>query len=226
MFQGLPLSPSTNEEPSQDSKFSLDSVRALLNRMRASQTSNYYDSSLLQNPSEIPNRNVAPNEYNHINNGPAIPEDPLTLGSFLGENPVNNGLNSPPQQQQGGGYIPNVPGVAQSWSGGASVSDIFPETFARGWDMALNSDPLQENSSPETGNQDNNAVRPDQIKPDWGQVLNTNYTITDREPETHRLKCDTIGPGTCAPPPGYEFTETRTQEEIEKDLWHPGDIAR
>ena len=75
------------EEEDPRSQLSLDGARAFLQGMSRTQTASYYDSSLLENPRDIPLRNVAPNEYRHVN--PLLPngdENPLTRGHYLGQN--------------------------------------------------------------------------------------------------------------------------------------------
>ena len=161
-------------------------MRALLERIRSSQNANYYDNSLLQNSGDLPGRNVAPNEYNHVNNGaPDSADNPLTLDA----NPANS------------------PGVPQNWQGGAT-------------------------SSSNNNNNDNNNNGNTQGHPSLADLFpgrgfeRESRSNSSRTPENADKTCDLIGPNVCPLPPGFENTETRTEEEIKKDLWQPSDGSR
>ena len=209
-----------------NSRQPLEDARVLLERIRQSQNSNYYDNSLLlQNSGNVPIRNVAPNEYNHIDNSAALTRglgvDPLTLGDVLGRN-----LNQPPgggqSNSDAGGYLANSPGVAQNWQGGSNpsidnsnidninnnnndaqrqpgLSDLFPNNG-----LARDS-----NSRP--------TVRVDPLRPN---------STAPGSPLGGSRSCDLIGPSVCPLPLIFQSTETRTEEEIKKDLWQPGDVPR
>ena len=182
--------------PSASSQSSAEEVRALLERIRASQNANYYDNSLLQNSGDSAGRNVAPNEYNHVNNG--SPDNPLTLGANSQQN--NYPGNSP--QDNSGGYLANSPGVAQNWQGGGL-------------------------SSSNNNNNDDTQAHPSfaQLFPDRGFEIDTRSN-SSRTPENDVKKCDLIGPNVCPLPPEFTNTETRTEEEIKKDLWQPDGVSR
>ena len=154
-------------------------MRALLERIRSSQNANYYDNSLLQNSGELPGRNVAPNEYSHVDNAaPGASYNPLTIGA--------NPANSPgvPQNWQGGAPSSSNNNNNGNTEGGLSIADLFP-----GFELDSRT-----NSSRNSGSEDK--------------------------------ACDLIGPNVCPLPPGFENTETRTEEEIKKDLWQPSDGSR
>ena len=146
---------------------------------------------MLQNPGDLPNRNAAPNEYNHVNNGPPdAAGNPLTLGS----NSQQNNPGNPPQD--------NSPGISQSWQGGGGLSS-------------------NDNNNGNTQGSPSLA----ELFPDRGfeQGARSN---SSRTPEKDVGKCDMIGPSTCPFPPQFANTETRTEEEIKRDLWQPDGVSR
>ena len=160
-------------------------MRALLERIRAAQNANYYDKSLLQNSGNLPGRNVAPNEYNHVNNeAPDAADNPLTLGA----NPANS------------------PGVPQNWQGGA---------------------PSSSNNNNNNNNNGNTQGHPSfaDLFPGRG-FERESRSNSSRTPGNEDKTCDLIGSSVCPLPPGFENTETRTEEEIKKDLWQPSDGSR
>ena len=181
--------------------------------MRRTDTSgsSYYEQSLLENRRDPPVRDVAPNEYSHVN--PLLPngeETPLTLGDYLGPNRGDQNIGSSPGSQNPGRYNPNTEGVFNSWSGG-------------------NTNPLRDNSGRNSNSQNPaSETRTDgddpkqEINPDdevlltWEELMRTNATSPGRSG-----RCDGIGPENhCQPPPGIEIVETRTQQEMEADLWN------
>ena len=184
--------------------------------MRRSQTSgsSYYDGSLLQNPGDVPLRNIAPNEYSHVN--PLLPngeETPLTLGDNLGSNPGGRNVGSP-SSGTSGGYNPQTEGVYNSWSGGADRPlDLAPNpnnNYDSRFDTRSDRDPLVE-----TKPTDRDPRGP------WDALLRR--TSGEESNATH---CDGIGPGTCNPPPGIEIVETRPPEVIQQQLWNPPNMTR
>ena len=208
------------------SQFSLDGARTLLQGMRRTYTADYYDRSLLENPSDVPLRNVAPNEYRQVN--PILPnenENPLTLGDYLGQNPSNHDSRTTTGNQPGtAAYNPNSGGVSRNWSGGA--------------DRPANSDPgRNDNNNFQGGTQTRTDTTSDRkpsagrdgtnsnsdIQQPWNDLFRYNYTLSG---DSDTNQCDGIGPGTCTPPAEFEFVETRTEEGIEKELWQPGDMSR
>lgn len=70
---------------------------------------------------------------------------------------------------------------------------------------------------PPGGQQQQQPSDPDQAPPPGD---------TDDDVMTPLQTCDGIGRGTCTPPAGLEFVETRTDEEIQSELWQPVNVSR
>ena len=182
--------------------------------MRRTQTSgsSYYDGSLLENPGDVPLRNIAPNEYSHVN--PLLPngeETPLTLGDHLGSNPGDRNVGSP-SSGTSGRYNPETEGVYNSWSGGADRPFEPAPNPNNNYDTRSDRDPIEE-AKPEDGDP----------RGPWDALLRRTNTSSG---ESDANRCDGIGPGKCDPPPGIEIIDNRLEEEIEAQLWTPPDMSR
>ena len=111
------------EETAPRSQFSLDGSRALLQSMRRTSGSNYYDDSFLQDPKDVLLRHVAPNEYSQVNADGLLPDGngpSLTLGDFLGGNPDDYGSRAKNPAGMAG-YNADISGVSRTWSGGVQA---------------------------------------------------------------------------------------------------------
>ncbi len=122
-----------------------------------------------------------------------------TLGEFLGQ----GALSAPPQ----------AAGTSTETDGG--ISELFPEFSRNNAAVGVDSAPgagsnMRTVESPEVPGND---VRPSGEDSTREQM--------EYSADAH---CDVIGPGSCSWE--SEPTETRTMEEIEKDLWTPGDVSR
>ncbi len=226
-------------------QFMLDSARALLEGMRRTQQSNsYYDTKLLETPPELPVANSPSNPVEVANpllsssaSGGANAEQ--TLQDFMSENPadVEDRLQVAQHDNAPGGQDLNTEGISRHWEGGNRPSTDNDEPTADNTgdslpdvDSILQSRPPADAQRPnhETrpGAEDESAIesKPSEDGQSWDDLFSPGRpSASGREvPNT----CDGIGPGQCAPPFGMEFVETRSAEQIAKELWRPENSTR
>ena len=179
--------------------FSLDSARALLQSMRRSYTSGsgYYDRSLLEDGKEIPLRPAAPKEDSEVDQESMVPR---AGGPTL---TLGDFLGVDP-----GAYESSLSNNRQSGSPGYNPNTAG---VSRTWSGGHNNF-----RSPSGDTQTRSGL---QIP--WEDLFPNDFTESKKD---DLYPCDGISP--CSYPEAYPSSDNRTQEEIERHLWHPEDTTR
>ena len=190
---------SSDEETEPASHFSLDTARTLLQSMRRTYTSGsgYYDRSLLEDGKETPLRPVAPKEDSQV--------DPESMVPRVGGPTITLGdfLGVDP-----GAYESSLSHNRQS---GPAAYNPNTTGISRTW-----SGGHRDFWSPSRDTQTRSGL---QIP--WEDLFPDDFTESKKD---DLYPCDGISP--CLHPEAYPSSDNRTQEEIERDLWHPKDTTR